>query len=89
MGLNLLSCSTVSVATSPDPVFLSGTWQLAQTSCLGLAPGRGGGGLHGREEAQVVVLAGLDLSLQAADSVPATIHAAHFKNSKFIRKTCC
>lgn len=86
MGLNLLSCSTVSVATSPDPVFLSGTWQLAQISCLGLARG---GVLHGREEAQVVVLAGLDLSLQVADSVPATIHAAHFKNSKFIRKTCC
>lgn len=56
MGLHLFSCSTVSVAMSPNTVSLLETWQLAQASCLGL--GRGDYG----EAAQVIVLVPLDLS---------------------------
>lgn len=38
-GLHLFSCSTVSVAMSPNTVSLLETWHLAQTSCLGLGRG--------------------------------------------------
>ena len=47
MVLNLPSCSTVSVAVSPDAAFLSGAWQLVQASCLALRWGELGRGSPG------------------------------------------